>query len=70
MSAVSRWLRWILVCRLDKIADPRILDTECESIDREQDQMGKHDGSHRPTLLGSPTSVLYGHSGVSAEPPR
>jgi hypothetical protein len=68
--AVSRWLHWSLAYRLDKIADPRILDAQYESIDREQVQMGKRDGSHRSNLLDSLTSILYGRSGVSAEPPK
>jgi hypothetical protein len=67
---VSRWLRWSLAYRLGKIADPRTLDTQYGSIDRKQAQMGKRDGSCRPTLLDSRTAILYGHFDVFAEPPR
>jgi hypothetical protein len=70
MCAVSRWLRWSLVCRLGRIADLHTRGTQHEHTDSKQDPLGNRDGNHTPTLLDSPTSTLYGHSDVSAGPPK
>jgi len=51
------------------IAGHHTLGTQYEGTDIQQVRMSRCDDSHMLILLGSPTSISYGHSDVFAGPP-